>query len=149
VLKGNLKDLNEIPPCGLLDSFARNLETLDPTFHQTFVEGCTQRIPERPPNQEQYQKHFQEQKKPKTALRAGAMNEGVSRSNGLSIVASSPLVAVAHETLKITNPNGPIDELIDTCQWLLSQKNGGQSYPRAEVIAALNAAIAENRAAVQ
>ena len=53
VLKGNLKALSEIPPCGLVDAFSRNLETLPETLHETFIEGCTIRLSKRPPNQEQ------------------------------------------------------------------------------------------------
>jgi len=40
VLKGNLKDLNEIPSSTLVDVFLSNLATLDETYHQTFLEGC-------------------------------------------------------------------------------------------------------------
>jgi len=147
VLKGNLKDLNDIPPCGLLDAFAQNLETLDPTFHQTFVEGCRQRIPERPPNQEQYQKHFQKQEQESGASRRGLRTKSPKTpepTTGISLQATSPLVTLARETLKLTNPNNPIDELVDTCQWLLRQKNG--SAARADVVAALNVALAERRA---
>jgi hypothetical protein len=34
VMKGSLKDLNEIPPCGLIDAFAANIETLPETLRQ-------------------------------------------------------------------------------------------------------------------
>jgi hypothetical protein len=38
-----------------------------------------------------------------------------------------------------------MDTLVDTCQWLLSQKNGNASHSRADVVAALNIALAERR----
>ena len=53
VIKGNLKDLNEVPPCGLVDAFARNIETLPETYQATFVERITQRLRKRPPTQYQ------------------------------------------------------------------------------------------------
>jgi hypothetical protein len=59
VMKGSLKDLNEIPPCGLLDAFGQNLETLPETLRETFVEGLRQRLPKGMPNQEQYQEQNQ------------------------------------------------------------------------------------------
>ena len=55
VMKGSLKDLNEIPPCGLVDAFARNLQTLPQTLHETFLEGLRQRLRKPSRNQEPYQ----------------------------------------------------------------------------------------------
>jgi hypothetical protein len=64
VMKGSLKDLNEIPPCGLLDAFSRNLGTLPETLRETFIEGLRQRLPNgiRNQDQDQDQKQDQEQK---------------------------------------------------------------------------------------
>ena len=45
VLKGNLKDLNDIPPCGLVDAFAHNIGPLPETFHQTFLDGLRKHLP--------------------------------------------------------------------------------------------------------
>jgi hypothetical protein len=45
VMKGALKDLNEIPPCGLIDAFARNIGTVPATLQATFAEGLRQRLP--------------------------------------------------------------------------------------------------------
>jgi len=39
ILQGNLKDLNEIPPCGLLDAFAANTRYLSESLLDTFLEG--------------------------------------------------------------------------------------------------------------
>jgi hypothetical protein len=50
VLLGALKDLGDVPPCRLVAAFAENIETLPPTFHQTFRERCPQRLPERSAN---------------------------------------------------------------------------------------------------
>jgi hypothetical protein len=55
VMKGSLNDLNEIPPCALMDAFARNIETLPVTLRETFIEGLRQRLPKGMPIQEQYQ----------------------------------------------------------------------------------------------
>jgi len=51
-LKGNLKDLNEIPASELVEAFARNLEHLPGTCHQTFVTGVAGRLSTRPPHQD-------------------------------------------------------------------------------------------------
>jgi hypothetical protein len=70
VLEGNLKDLNEIPPCALVEALARNLEHVPAKWHQTFVEGVARRLPKRPVHQEQEQK--QKQKQEQGALARGA-----------------------------------------------------------------------------
>jgi hypothetical protein len=72
VLQGNLKDLNDVPLCALVEAFAGNLETLDPTFHQTFVEGCGRYLHKRSSDQEQYQDLDQEKKQKPGASRRTA-----------------------------------------------------------------------------
>jgi hypothetical protein len=62
VLRGNLKDLNEVPPCALTERFATNLIHLHPKLHQTFVEACGVGLGKAPRGQEQKQKQEQEQK---------------------------------------------------------------------------------------
>ena len=47
VMKGNLKDLNEIHHSALVEAFARNLDAVPETLRQTFVEGLRERYPQR------------------------------------------------------------------------------------------------------
>jgi hypothetical protein len=91
VLKGNLKDLDEIPSeSPLIKPFAENLSNLDATFHQTFRECMDERLGKRsgegPPDvrqirsrssnrsteQEQEQEQKQEQEKVEPALKPSA-----------------------------------------------------------------------------
>jgi len=65
VLKGCLKDLDELPATFLTDQFAKNDETLPETLRQTFREVVTTRLnkrfPKRSRNQEQEQEQEQKQ----------------------------------------------------------------------------------------
>ena len=146
VVKGSLKDLNEIPPSGLVDAFARNIETLPDTLRETFIEGLRQRLPNGIPNQEQepypYPKLEQE-----PALRALAENDEQppSTQRGRSEQPAA-LVAIARETLKLTNPNEPIEELVDAFTNVhLHVKPGAKAPPRDAIVAVLNMVLAERR----
>lgn len=112
VLKGNLKALSEIPPCGLVDAFARNVETLPETLRERFMECCHLRLPKRPPNQEQYQEHLQKQEKEHERVPSGSRKETQSEEakNGTE---REDLLPVAREVLKFANRTQPIDELVD------------------------------------
>lgn len=74
VMIGVLKDLAEVPPSDLFARFAGNVETLPPTYRETF----TQRIGEPSPKQEQEQEPEQEQDSPARTSRLGA-DEGFDR----------------------------------------------------------------------
>jgi hypothetical protein len=39
VLKGNLRDLNDITPCGLVDAFARNIDVVPETLRKRLSKG--------------------------------------------------------------------------------------------------------------
>ena len=54
VLQGNLKDLSEIPPCGLVDAFANNVTYLNPDLHPTFFEAIRLRLVEAPRSQDPF-----------------------------------------------------------------------------------------------
>lgn len=136
VLKGNLKDLNDIPPCALVEAFARNLETLPETFHQTFTECCRIRLVKRSPNQEHYQDQDQKQKheqRDRRAPRAATNDDRVER-----------LLPIAREAVKMTHPNAKMDERIDHVQYLSRERKQGE-ISRADAIQAINLALSESR----
>ena len=96
VLRGNLKDLHEIPPCGLTDQFTKNLRYLKPELHKTFIVACRIASGEATPSQ--YQKQDQDQEP--SALRAVPRKKKAITEqphNGTT----SPLVALAHKTLTL------------------------------------------------
>ena len=143
VLRGNLKDLSEIPPSALCEAFARNVETLPATLRETFVECCRLRLPKRSPIQEQKQEQKQ---------RTGS-GTGTRAARGVAVAPDTPkpkgkegteenhLITVARQVLKLTNPNAPLDHLLDT----FSSLHHG-SYTRAEANQALSVALSEHRA---
>jgi len=148
VMKGSLRDLNEIPPCGLVDAFARNLETLPQTLHETFIEGLRQRLTTGIRIQDQYQEQKQKQNQ-KTVLRTGA-------DTTLRGVVSAPLkhttdqsengpeeklLNAARQVLRLTDPNAEMEHLLDA----LSSFYGRVDYPKASAIHALNIALSERR----
>jgi hypothetical protein len=132
VLKGNLKDLNDIPPCALVDAFARNVETLSATFHETFLEGLRQRLPQPSSNQKHYQGSGSEkQKREPAALRAEADN-GDRRGT-----VPQRHIEIARTVLTET-PGQGTEYLIDAFQCLC--RNKGIVANREAAIAALTAA---------
>jgi len=149
VMKGSLKDLNEIPSCGLVDLFARNVESLPDTVRETFIEGLRQRLPKGIGTQEQYQDQEQEQEQePRAshgkavAARRDARAEG-KHPNAESDTTADDL-AIAHETLKLTNPNGTSDELVDAFG-SVCQAKGKPARTRARALEAIHLAQIERR----
>lgn len=137
VLRGNLKDLSDIPPCAVTDAFARHVETLPETLHETFVEGCRQRLGKPSPKQEQYQDQYQDQEQ-YPALRAKA-----ARKENSPPPPNTKLVTIAREALTYGDPNKSMDEMVDTFQCLAQHQ--GLTTKRPDVTVALNVAISERR----
>jgi len=135
VLKGNLRDLSEIPPCGLVEIFARNLEMLPETLHQTFTEGCAIRLAQRPSTQEQEQDPLLKQENGQRA----------SRGNDEHSV-SDRLERIARLTLRMANPSDAIEQLLDAFGFI-ARKEGVQNYTTAAATQALNVALSERREA--
>lgn len=111
VVKGSLKDLNEIPPCALVDAFARNIETVPETLRETFLEGLRQRLPQRSPNQEQYPDQEQYQEQYPSALRAVALKEKGNIPNIQAL--DNKLLTIAREVIRSNPRNTLTDELCD------------------------------------
>lgn len=147
VLRGNLKDLNEVPPCGLGEAFAQNLQFLPDTWHQTFIETCRTRLATRVPHQEQEQdqdqdqdqKQEQEHRGPVRAPAFGRKRAPEERKDGSN---EEQLLPVAREVLNLTNPAASIDHLVDT---FLSYKPN--ACTKAQATKALNVALSERRRA--
>jgi hypothetical protein len=139
VLKGNLKDLNEIPPCALVEAFARNLETLPPTFHQTFVECCRIRMAKPSPNQEQ--KHYQDPEHEQEREHGRAPRAAAPNGNGHTDV----LIGIARETMKVTSEDASMDELSDHFRYLARNKVPFK-FTKAEELNAINIVLSERRA---
>ncbi len=60
VLRGNLKDLSELPPCGLVDALSTNLTYLKPELLECFVKAVAIALPKASPSQ--YQEPFSNRK---------------------------------------------------------------------------------------
>lgn len=145
VMKGSLKDLNEIPSSGLIDAFARNIETLSPTLHETFIEGLRQRLPKGMPIQDQYQYQETESGTPRaTALRAASHHQkeqrrGSESGNGSNEPAEGEVSArhleIAAATTKLAK--GPLSDMVDAYMNLHLNVAGGPCS-RAIAIKALN-----------
>ena len=140
VLRGNLKDLSEIPPCALIEAFAQNLAYVPADLHQTFIDTFRERMALRPPTQEQEQV-------PVTRSRAGApasrkkagFEKGATNGNGAESEVSPQVVKFARETILLTSPNNSIDELAEAFL------NIYPSCSRQDAIAGLNVALSEHR----
>jgi hypothetical protein len=107
--------LNDVSPSALVEAFAGNLETLDPTLHQTFVEGCTKYQHKRSSNQKQYQDLDQEKKQERGASRQTAK----SAENGNGSIDTSRLDAVVREASRHFTRDSDVDLKLDTVRSLL------------------------------
>lgn len=142
VLKGNLKDLNEVPPSPLMKLFARNLSTIEDasersgsgtvTLHETFAEGCRIRIPEHCPTQEHYQEHFR--------AGAGTAAKNFDVKNLDSSDFENQLLAIARQALTFIESTESIETLVDTFFQLQPPK-----CSRADAVKAINTAKSEVR----
>ena len=130
VLTGNLKSLSEIPPCGLVDAFAKNMGILPSTFQEAFVEGCRIRLPKCSATQDQDQEH----------LSGALQNQEQAKKKKNGTDGSDKLLPIAREVLKYTDRGAPIDILVDT----FYQLRPG-SHDRTEVIRLINIALQESR----
>jgi hypothetical protein len=147
VLRGNLKDLHEIPPCGLTDAFAQNLAYLKAELHGTFVEACRVAMPKATGSQYQYQVPVSGSGTGTPALRARPRKAGFEKNtngNGSESAVPTRLVEIARTTLNLNGWNTPIDDLAEGFLDYQRQTDSG-SCSRSEAIAALNVALAEQR----
>jgi len=154
VLKGNLKDISEIPSCALLDAFATNLEYLPADLHETFIETLRRRMPKRPPTQDQEQE--EQETRTGTGARAARGKNGASRLSSLSekenaqetapTTSNAPLLTIARETLELVHPTRPLDELVDAFRGLAAQRRSiDNGVSRDDVVQALNIVMTERR----
>ena len=142
VLTGNLKALSEIPPSSLVDAFARNLETLPEALHPGFIEGCRKRLSKHSPIQEQEHKHLsgkQEHEHRGRGVDAPVAGPQPSRDEKCG-ADEERLLPVAREVLRVTNPDSPIEHLLDTF-WSIKP----QACTKAIATKLLNMALAEKR----
>jgi hypothetical protein len=139
VLQGNLKDLSELPPCALVDAFARNLEYLKPELHETFVEACRRRLPKAPPSQYQDQNQKKKQKQ-EHALRA----VGSEENDASNSVPSDKLLRLADTSIQLNGQQADLETLIDGVFWFNQQDNGPE-IKRNAVVQALNMQLSRSR----
>jgi hypothetical protein len=140
VLQGNLKDLSEIPPCGLVDAFAVNTRYISDSLADTFRQEITIRIPKSTPTQYHYQDQEQEQKQEPSALRTGSDGQ---RSNEESIAAE--IRAIAKEAVRFCGNNVDHEILRDHFWNFWNRSYNGKAPEREHVHRALHEARLEYR----
>jgi hypothetical protein len=142
VLVGNLKDINEIPSCGLVDIFAANVAYVPEHLRGTFMETLRERLPKRSPTQDQEQ--FQEQK-------TGSGNRAARGSAGADAPAWPPqkknagkessvdekLQDAARKAIEMNGRNASKDVLLDTMHTVVPSEL--INFTEAEGLAALAA----------
>ena len=135
VLRGCLKDLNEIAPSPLVEAFARNLRTLPETFHLTFAECCRQRLVERPTIQEPFP-NLSQQKHNRRASR-GSDGRGLDRP-------TDEEQQWARITFDLASPDRPMEELVETYRHVDGR---AREVPKTRIVNALNLLLSERRVA--
>jgi hypothetical protein len=99
-----------VPASALVEAFARNIETLPETYHQTFLTGITQRLVTRPPNLNLDLESESYRKRKPAALRAVAVNE---KSKGTVPEPDARMIRLAGEVLRETPREQPMDYYVD------------------------------------
>lgn len=117
VVRGSLKDLNEIPACGLVDAFVKNIEPIPEPFREAFLKGLTERSGRASRNQDQYLDHEQKKEQEHRASRE-ALNEG---GNADGRAPDDRLMQIATQIRQET-PEADADYLIDAVLWLCKQR---------------------------
>lgn len=138
-LKGNLSDLGEVPPSSLVEAFARNLDTLPETLHETFIEGCRIRLASGMANQNltsPVQKQKQNLRVPRGEAETGDVDGSTRRHEAL--------LAAAREVCRVTNPKNGMEHLMDAFAFVSQGKNLGTP---SEKQAALTEVLSELRMA--
>ncbi len=143
VLAGNLKDLNDLTPSALVDAFAANLQYLKPELHETFEEACAQRISRAPGSQEQEQgagirSREQERGRAPRALRT--KKSAAKRADVDDRVLDLVREVIDGYTDESADPEYIVDAVKD-----FGRRRGGPEIQRADILAALDVAIAERR----
>lgn len=136
VLRGNLKDLSEIPPCGLVDAFAANIEYVPFELQATFVETFRKRLGKRSPTQEQEQDQKQEQELPLATT-------GGDAYRSLPTTVSAEHQRIARECLALNSIRTPMDSLIDAFGNLARRDR--IAYTNQDAVRALSAALTNAR----
>lgn len=121
VIKGALKDLNEVPPCSLVDAFAENVgeiqDDLDKngkSLRGTFLEGLLQRLPKRSGTQEQ--EHFSNRKQKQKQEQEHPENPEKASVRGISSVADTRVHRIACDVVRDypgSDPNYQVDAVLD------------------------------------
>jgi hypothetical protein len=151
VIRGSLKDLNEIPPCSLVEAFALNTDTLPDTkdkegrtLRGTFIECLAQRLPQRPGNQYQEQEHLSGTGTgtPRVARRRLRTGEG---PNGKP---TSTALKIAREALE-GMPRGSIEGLTDAFHSIRNGQYSAEKFTDAEIRDAIHYALSEGRSGPQ
>jgi len=144
VLQGNLKDLSEIPPCGLVDAFARNVAYLHPELYETFVEALRIRLGEAPSSQDLSQESVSVQEQKPAALRAVALKKPKTpKPNNLPEV-DKRAIRIAEDVVQNGPREATTDYLIDAVQSTCAQS--GIVLTRSQALIALTKSQAERSA---
>jgi hypothetical protein len=143
VLKGNLKDLSEIQPSGVVDAFTRNLETLPSTLHQTFVECCRIRLPQPSSTQEQYQGAQQESgsgaREPRPRVRRSGNVHPIGKAEA-GTDRSIAMDGVVRALMHVTDAGADLDYLLNAFGEIALRDSATKDYTKSEALAALNRA---------
>jgi hypothetical protein len=142
VTRGSLKDLNDLPPCGLVEAFARNIETIPEPFHEAFRKGLHEQLRGGFRNQDQYRDLNQKKEQETRAARGDGSDGTKTLTPSTDARPSDRLISIARETIKHTGTKPPLEELADHFR---HYAGNAANLSRTEIFAALNVAILELR----
>lgn len=137
VLRGNLKDLHDVPPCALVEAFATNIVYLKLELHTCFTEACHIAIGKASCSQDQSRSRKQEQD---GRAARGSLSLQTQKTDDKDGREQKALV-IAREVLQLTNPHGGMEYLID------SFRQFDRSFSESLMKSALNLALSERRQA--
>lgn len=138
VLKGNLKILSELQPSALTDAFSANLADLHPDLHETFIQTCAKRLAKHPGNQEHYQEHDPEQEHERE--QAATQKPRAAKSGN----EDAGLVKIVDHYLTECGTNHPIEEMVDSVQWIAKQKR--KAFDKDQIVQALASRLPNGKA---
>jgi hypothetical protein len=139
---GNMKDLCELPPCALIEAFARNVDDIPPAFREAYTRGLLEYLPRGSRNQKKKLK-LEAEKGTEDGVRANSARTSDGREGDADAgnkLHDVRLLSIAKETLGFLDRNADEETRVSTFYQVARSRQYSPEPRRADVLDVLNVA---------